>query len=121
MSDDLNIQMQNVYNYFFQIIHEELFKNVCLAVLVVWIVTVILLQNLLTSVLVISCVIFTLVNLLGSMYFFNIHIEMISSLFLLLSSGLTVDYAMHIGLEFTHCQGTRNGVYYYLSIAILNV
>lgn len=44
------------------------------------------------------------------MYYLNVHIEIISSLILLLSAGLTVDYAAHVSLEFTRCKGTKNGL-----------
>lgn len=55
----------------------------------------------------ICCVFFTLIDLLGTMYFLNLTIEMSSSIMILLCVGLAVDYAAHMGLEFIRAKGSK--------------
>ncbi|XP_066595690.1 patched domain-containing protein 3-like isoform X2 [Prorops nasuta] len=91
-----------------RVIGEELIRNLCLEVFAVGLVTILLLRDIRTSFWVIACVLLTLVNLLGSMHFLGLTIEISSSIIVLLCAGLSVDYAAHIGLEFTRAQGTKN-------------
>lgn len=75
------------------------------------IVTILLLRNLLASFWVVCCVIFTIVDLLGSMHFLGLIVEISSSIIVLLCAGLAVDYASHIGLEFLRGTGSKNRKY----------
>ncbi|KAJ4445678.1 hypothetical protein ANN_12362 [Periplaneta americana] len=94
-----------------KIIGEELLRNLGLTISAVAMVTLMLIQNLQTSFLVICCVIFTVVDLVGSMYWLGLTIEISTSIMVLLCAGLAVDYSAHIGNEFTRLQGTRDGNY----------
>ncbi|KOC68201.1 Patched domain-containing protein 3, partial [Habropoda laboriosa] len=91
-----------------KVIGEELTRNLCLEILTIGIVIVIFLRNLRASFWVICCVFFTLIDLLGAMYFLNLTIEMSSSIMILLCAGLAVDYAAHMGLEFLRTKGSKN-------------
>jgi hypothetical protein len=93
----------------FQIIGDELFRNLGLTICAVAIVTLILIQNLQTSFWVLCCVIFTVVDVVGSMYWLGLTIEISTSIMILLCAGLAVDYSAHIGTEFTRLQGTKDG------------
>lgn len=93
-----------------QIIGEELVRNLSLAIVSIGLVTILLLRNLLASFWVISCVIFTLIDLLGSMYFLGLIVEISSSILVLLCIGLAVDYASHVGLEFIRRTGSKDGM-----------
>ncbi|XP_043279634.1 patched domain-containing protein 3-like [Venturia canescens] len=90
------------------IIGEELIHNLSLEILAVGLVTIIILRNLQASIWVICCVLFTLIDLLGSMYYLSLTIEISSSIMILLCAGLAVDYAAHIGLEFSRASGTKD-------------
>ncbi|XP_011151061.2 patched domain-containing protein 3 [Harpegnathos saltator] len=90
-----------------KIIGEELIRNLSLEIVAVGIVTLVLLRNLRASFWVMCCVLFTLVDLLGSMYFMDLTIEISSTIMVLLCAGLAVDYAAHIGLEFIRSSGTK--------------
>ncbi|XP_011632112.1 patched domain-containing protein 3-like isoform X2 [Pogonomyrmex barbatus] len=90
-----------------KIIGEELIRNLSLEIMAVGIVTLVLLRNLIASFWVMCCVLFTLVNLLGSMYFLGLTIEISSTIMILLCAGLAVDYAAHIGLEFIRSSGNK--------------
>ena len=91
-----------------KIIGEELIRNLSLEIVSIGVVIVIFLRNLQTSFWVLCCVFFTLVDLLGSMYFLNLTVEISSSITTLLCAGLAVDYAAHIGLEFIRVKGSKN-------------
>ncbi|PNF38055.1 hypothetical protein B7P43_G02357 [Cryptotermes secundus] len=91
-----------------KIIGDELLRNLGLTICAVAIVTLILIQHLQTTFWVICCVIFTVVDLVGSMYWLDLTIEISSSIMILLCAGLAVDYSAHIGNEFTRLQGTRD-------------
>ena len=90
-----------------KVIGEELTRNLCLEIVTIGVVIVLFLRNLRASLWVLCCVLFTLIDLLGSMYFLNLTIEMSASIMILLCAGLAVDYAAHIGLEFTRTQGSK--------------
>ncbi|XP_068082189.1 patched domain-containing protein 3 [Anabrus simplex] len=92
-----------------KIIGQELLRNLGLTLVAVIVVTIILIQNLQTAFWVNCCVVFTVVDLIGSMYWLNLTIEISTSLMVLLCAGLAVDYAAHIGHEFTRLQGSKNG------------
>ncbi|XP_012234648.2 patched domain-containing protein 3 [Linepithema humile] len=90
-----------------KIIGEELIRNLSLEILAVGMVTLVFLRNLIASFWVMCCVLFTLINLLGSMYFLGLTVEISSSITILLCAGLAVDYAAHIGLEFIRSSGSK--------------
>ncbi|KAK2583937.1 hypothetical protein KPH14_001198 [Odynerus spinipes] len=91
-----------------KIIGEELIRNLSLEIVAIGIVTILLLRNLLASFWVVCCVIFTLIDLLGSMHFLGLIVEISSSILVLLCAGLAVDYASHIGLEFIRRTGSKD-------------
>jgi len=72
-------------------------------------VTLIMIQELQTTMWVLTCVVFTLIDLVGSMYFYGLTIEISSSILVLICAGLSVDYAAHIGYEFYKTSGTGDG------------
>lgn len=91
-----------------QLIGEELLNNLGFGVVAVAIVTLVMIQEIQITLWVISCVIFTLVDLIGSMYLFGLTIEVSTAIIVLLCTGLTVDYAAHIGYEFSRLPGSGN-------------
>ncbi|KAL5022693.1 hypothetical protein ScPMuIL_001848 [Solemya velum] len=90
-----------------KIIQIELYRNLGLAAAAVFIVTLILIAHLWTSVLVFTCVILTLVDVMGCMYFWGLTIDTVSSVILILAIGLAVDYSAHIGHTFMTITGKR--------------
>jgi len=59
--------------------------------------TLLLIANVRTCIMVLLCVILTLVDVLGGMYFWDLTIDTVSCIDLVLAIGLCVDYAAHIG------------------------
>ncbi|GFO48111.1 patched domain-containing protein [Plakobranchus ocellatus] len=91
-----------------KVIREELFRNLGLALICVFIVTLILIANVWTSLLVFCGVLCTLIDVAGTMHFWGLTIDTVTSIILILSIGLAVDYSAHIGHMFMTVIGSRH-------------
>eukprot|EP00092_Neocalanus_flemingeri_P028206 GFUD01030630.1.p1 GENE.GFUD01030630.1~~GFUD01030630.1.p1 ORF type:complete len:389 (+),score=76.54 GFUD01030630.1:34-1167(+) len=90
-----------------EIIGLEIWRNVGLAMACVFIVTLILLANFSVCLMVFTIVIITFVDIVGFLHFWDITIDVISCINLVLSIGLCVDYSVHIGHAFLVAKGSR--------------
>jgi len=90
-----------------EIIGNELFRNIGLALVAVAVITLILLTNIQICSMVLCCVCLTLVDILGYLHFWNMTIDIISCVSIVLAIGLCVDYSVHIGHAFLIAPGTR--------------
>ncbi|KAJ8306408.1 hypothetical protein KUTeg_016953 [Tegillarca granosa] len=99
-----------VYNLYEtnRVIQTELYRNLGIAMCCVFVVTLILIANFVTSLMVFSCVFLTLINVGGFLHFMGLTIDTCTSIILILSVGLAVDYSEHIGVCFMRMTGTRN-------------
>ena len=52
------------------------------------------------------------VNIMGTMYFWDLTIEIVTTMFLVLAVGLSVDYASHVGHMFMTIAGSRMGKHF---------
>jgi predicted RND superfamily exporter protein len=91
-----------------EIIGYELWRNIGLAMICVFIVTLLLLCNLQICIMVILIVVFTLTDIVGFLHFWDITIDIISCVNIVLAIGLCVDYSVHIGHAFLIAKGTRH-------------
>ncbi|XP_063724453.1 NPC intracellular cholesterol transporter 1-like [Symsagittifera roscoffensis] len=91
----------------FTVIRAELFRNVGLAFAVVFLVCMILIANIITVLLVLCCVVFTMVEVVGVLYFWGLTINVVTTINIVLSIGLVVDYAAHIGHSFMLASGSK--------------
>ena len=82
------------------ILFEELFRSIVLALGCVFLIVVFMLANITGAVLVLLCVIFTLVDVMGFMYFWGLTVDTTTSMLLIVCIGLSVDYAAHIAHGF---------------------
>ena len=89
------------------VIRHELIMNVVLAIAAVFVVVFVLIANFFVAALVCLCVAFTIIELLGTMYFWGLAIDTVSVINLVLAVGLAVDYAAHIAHCFMMKQGGR--------------
>ncbi|KAK7065466.1 Patched domain-containing protein 3 [Halocaridina rubra] len=89
------------------VIKQELYMNMGLAMLVVFLVTLLLIANIATSLMVLFCVVLTLVDVGALMHWWGLTIDTVSCIGLVLAIGLCVDYAAHIGHTFMTKHGTR--------------
>eukprot|EP00090_Calanus_glacialis_P027719 TRINITY_DN4393_c0_g1_i1.p1 TRINITY_DN4393_c0_g1~~TRINITY_DN4393_c0_g1_i1.p1 ORF type:complete len:1001 (-),score=160.99 TRINITY_DN4393_c0_g1_i1:89-3091(-) len=90
-----------------EIIGYELWRNIGLAMICVFVVTLLLLCNIQICVMVILIVVFTLTDIVGFLHFWDITIDIISCVNIVLAIGLCVDYSVHIGHAFLIAKGTR--------------
>ena len=88
-----------------EIIGFELWRNIGLAMVCVFIVTLILLANLPVCLMVLVIVIITFTDIVGLLHFWDITIDVISCINLVLAIGLCVDYSVHIGHAFLIAKG----------------
>ncbi|XP_052775684.1 patched domain-containing protein 3-like isoform X1 [Mya arenaria] len=99
---------QYMFNETNKVLKLELYRNLALAAVCVFVVTLILIANFWASILVFVCVVFTVVDVAGTMQFWDISIDTASSVLLILCFGLAVDYSAHVGHTFMTHTGSRN-------------
>ncbi|CAM9219494.1 unnamed protein product [Ectocarpus sp. 6 AP-2014] len=92
----------------FQIIYQELYQGLGLCLAVVLVLTLILIAHPATAGLVFLMVTFTIVDVLGIMYYWGLSIDTIAVINLVLAVGLSVDYAAHVAHSFMVKTGTRD-------------
>ena len=89
-------------------ITRELFRNLGIALACVFLTTLILLADLLGSVLVLGTVALSLVDLCGFMHTWDISIDVVSAVNVIIAIGLCVDYSVHVAHAFLANAGTRD-------------
>lgn len=89
-----------------KVISKELIRNLVLAGVIVFLVTLFLIADILVSLMVLSCVAFTLINIAGYMHFWGLTVDTVTTIQLIIAIGLSVDYSAHIGHGF---MASRNG------------
>ena len=89
-----------------EIIGYELWRNIGLALAAIFTVIVILLANIRISLMVFLTVVLTLVDIVGFLHFWDITIDIISCVNIVLAVGLCVDYSVHIGHAYIVAKGT---------------
>lgn len=77
-----------------------------LAMVCVFVITLLLLAKFKICCLVLLCVIFTLVDMVGFLHFWDTTIDTISCINIVLAIGLCVDYSVHIAHAFIVAEGT---------------
>ena len=90
-----------------RIIGQELLRNVGLAMVAVFTVTLLLLANLPLCLILLLIVILTLVDVVGFLHIWSITIDIISCINIVLAIGLCVDYSVHIGHAYLVSPGGR--------------
>ena len=88
-----------------QIIGYELGRNIGLALGAILTVILILLSNIKITLTVFLTVVLTLIDIIGFLHFWNITIDIISCVNIVLAVGLCVDYSVHIAHAFLVAQG----------------
>lgn len=91
-----------------EVISEELFRNLFLAIICVSLTTLVLLANVGSCLIVILCVILSLVDVGGAMYLWGLTIDIVASTNIIISVGLCVDFSAHVAHFFMIQSGTRD-------------
>jgi hypothetical protein len=89
------------------IISVELWRNLSLCLLAVAGVSLLLLGDLTLTLMVVVCILATLVDLVGTLHFWDITIDVIVCVNIVLACGLCVDYSVHIAHSFSVASGSR--------------
>ena len=87
-------------------IDDELWKNLGICFAVVVVIVFILIPKPRVAIFVILAIVMSIVDILGFLYFWDITISGVSTIFVLISVGLAVDYAAHIAHMFAESEGT---------------
>lgn len=89
-------------------IKKELAHNILSSIIAVFVIVLLLVGSPLASILICGCVVSTLVGLLGVMYYWDLVIDSVAVINLVLAIGLAVDYSAHVGHSFMTLSGTKN-------------
>ena len=91
-----------------EVIAEEVYRNILLAIIAVFLSTLIFIANLRGAVIIIFVVLITLVDVGGFLHFWGITIDTVSCNNLVIAIGLCVDYSVHITHRFLGEHGSRD-------------
>lgn len=83
-----------------EVITYELYRNLGLAILCIFITTTVFIGHLTCSLLVMGMVLLSLVHVAGMITFWGLTIDTVSCVNLIIAIGLCVDYSAHIGHRF---------------------
>ena len=84
----------------YKAVAEEAIRNVSLILAVVFVITFLLLARPICSTIVFACIAATVVEIIGFMYYWDLTIDSVTVIMLVISLGLSVDYSVHIGHAF---------------------
>jgi predicted RND superfamily exporter protein len=79
-----------------EVIARELYRNIGLAILCIFIVTLLLFGSLYYAFIVLFMVVLSILDVAGVMHFWGLTIDTISSVTLIIAMGLCVDYSVHV-------------------------
>ena len=83
-----------------EILSAELVPNLTLALLCVMVVVFITLADLRICLLILGCVLFTMIDVVGVIYMVGLTIDPFSLASIIIGIGLSVDYSVHIAHAF---------------------
>ena len=83
----------------------ELWRNLGLGISAIFLITFLLLANLQMSLMVMTMVGVTLVDIVGFLYLWDVTIDIVSCINVVISVGLCVDYSVHIGHAYIYAPG----------------
>ena len=107
-----------------EIVGNELYQNILIALACVFVIILITLQNLRVCLFTLSCVLFTLIDVIGVIYSLGMVIDSFTVYCFVIGIGLSVDYGAHIAHSFIISEGTpkqraKDG-FVYISPAIVH-
>ncbi|KAL0109067.1 hypothetical protein PUN28_014278 [Cardiocondyla obscurior] len=91
-----------------KLISQEVIRNIILALVCVMGTTAFLIAEVQTCCWILLCVLLTLLNVCGFMYFWGLTIDIVSCIGLELAIGLSVDYAAHVAHAFLNAEARED-------------
>lgn len=89
-----------------KVIGQEVTRNLILALTCVMVTTAILIAEIQTCLWIFICVLLTLIDVCGLMYYWGLTIDIVSCIGLELAVGLSIDYATHVAHAFLNSEAT---------------
>ena len=90
-----------------EILASELWINLSTALVCVFLIVFITLADLCTCLLILSCVLFTMVDVLGLVYLWGMTLDPMTLICNIVGVGLSVDYGAHIAHAYIISQGSK--------------
>ena len=90
-----------------EILGDELFQNIAIALASVALITFITLSDLRACIFTMACVMFTIIDIVGAIFLIGMTIDAFSVYCFIMAIGLSVDYAAHIAHCFLVSKGTK--------------
>lgn len=90
----------------YAVIAAEFYRNLILAVIVVFSITLLLIPKVSAALLVLLTVVATIVDVLGFMWLWGLTIDGVTVCYTVIAIGLAVDYSAHVGEAFVLSKGT---------------
>jgi len=84
----------------FNIMSSQLIRNVSYTFVAIAIISLLLVADVVVSILVFLCVFITIVDIAGCAFFMGLTIENTTSICIILSVGLGLDYVAHVGVAY---------------------
>ena len=89
------------------ILFQEALQNLLLALTVVFVVTFLMIGNIRASVITLLGPCFSVIDILGLMYYFSIDLNSVTIIYLALSVGITLGFLSHITIGYMTSVGSR--------------
>ena len=105
----------------FDVLLNEVLRNVLLTILAVFVCTEMVLCNLVGSLIVSTNVLIGLINVCGCIYFIGMKLEIVSTMFITIAQGITVDYSAHIVHSFLKTQVDCSSRHERIKEAMINI
>merc|ERR1719361_2325417 len=88
----------------YAVITTEFYRNLVLAVVVIFAITLLLIPRVSAALLVLTTVVATIVDVLGFMWLWGLTIDGVTVCYTIIAIGLAVDYSAHVGEAFVLSQ-----------------
>merc|ERR1719353_2701851 len=98
-----NVEYLNYEQY--ATIEEEAQRNIGLAFAAIFVITMLMVPNVTVALLVFLSVVMTILEVVGFMWHWDMKIDGVTVVMLIVALGLAIDYSAHIGVAYLHAGG----------------
>jgi hypothetical protein len=92
----------------YKVIQREALLNLALSLLAVFVIVLVIIAEIRTTLMVMGCVLLTDIDILGLMWLWGLTIDSVAIINLVLAVGLAVDYSAHVAHAFVAAKGTHD-------------
>lgn len=98
----------HIFTEVIRYVEQEITRSFILAGCAIFIMTLVFIVDILSSFLVLVCVCLTLIDIMGTLHFWDFYLDVNLVVLLIISIGLAVDFCAPVGYTFMTVTGTRN-------------